>query len=123
LASAPLGSGPSAFKELPYFDRTVGFLLATAWFLTKSDLGPIENRPQLTDFLPQVQIDAHNLCTVILPKPQNCPFSSGRGDLNPRPLGPEDCGNLGIERNEGSFADLNYMESIELHKSPTICLQ
>ena len=41
--------------------------------------------------------------------------------MNPRPLGPENCGNLGIERNEGSFVDLNYMECIEFHKPYTIC--
>jgi hypothetical protein len=68
-------------------------------------------------------LECYRVVTFCILNLENYLFSSGRRDLNSRPLDPEYCGNLGIEGNEGSFVDLNYMESIELHKLLTFCLQ
>ena len=54
-------------------------------------------------------------------QPQNCPFSSGRGDLNPRPLGPENCRIPPKRRFQSSFPNLNYTECIKSRKLYAIC--
>ena len=51
---------------------------------------------------------------------KNCPFSSGRGDVNPGPLGPKNCRIPQKRRFQSGFPDLNYMKCIEFHRPGTI---
>jgi hypothetical protein len=62
----------------------------------------------------------HKSVTPAYLSPQNCPFSSGRGDLNPGPLGPKNCCIPPKRRFQSSFPNLNYMKCIEFHKPGTI---
>jgi hypothetical protein len=51
----------------------------------------------------------HNLGTVRFFTTQNCPFSSGRGDLNPGPLGPKPSALTGLSYAPKFLKETLYM--------------
>jgi hypothetical protein len=63
------------------------------------------------------------IVAVAVLKFENCPFSSGRQDLNLRLLGPKNYYFGATWRMRGSFAGLNYMKCIEFHRPGTIWAQ
>jgi len=83
LTTGPLGSWTSAFKELPFFVRTVGFFPSTAWFLDKLRAASSQKWRTLGRSLPAKCATGYSLVTVLLPKTSKLPFFVGAGGFEP----------------------------------------
>ena len=79
----PLGSRTSGSKELPFFVRTEGFFLSTAWFLDKLRASCSQKWRALGRSLPAKCATGYSLVTVVLPITSKLPFFVGAGGFEP----------------------------------------